>query len=266
MFLSTKKIRILKKKIQNLGLSKIKEQENLKKQEIEEVETDVEDTYDYITTYSLKTIKVRQDEIESFGLSAIPTNKLLICDVEINKCKEKTLYNMKIVSNEKRLFLAEVENSFKRTKVKIYLVTDDDYRCIGQIKSNFLRNNFVVKYIKKNQKNKILNVRYGISFCGLFGKKSLEVQGLRNKATNENYHLKNKVPKWSREYQQYRLDFNHRVKMKSPKNFILEEKGDVLQCGKINNNTYALDFTYPLSPFTAFSICITSLVSKFSCD
>lgn len=87
----------------------------------------------------------------------------------------------------------------------------------------------------------------------------------------------------------YFLKFNGRVQQGSAKNFqLIEEdlkspdKGNdkyksdksdksekseiVLQFGLINEFTYAMDFQYPLSPYQAFSICLTSLATKFVCE
>ena len=89
------------------------------------------------------------------------------------------------------------------------------------------------------------------------------------------YTLCNDLPEWDYFYKTYKLNFNGRVKQRSKKNFILKYKSSnenqiendkLLQCGKINDNCYALDFISPLSPFEAFSISITSIISKISCD
>ena len=91
------------------------------------------------------------------------------------------------------------------------------------------------------------------------------------------FSLKNSVPKWDYEYKSYKMNFNGRVKEESEKNFILEKIKDyrnrdeednlnILQCGKINDSIFALDFIEPLSPFDSFSIALSSLVYKVSCE
>lgn len=65
------------------------------------------------------------------------------------------------------------------------------------------------------------------------------------------------------------LNFNKRVEVGSMKNFQLIEYGNeelFLQFGKINESTYAMDFQYPLSPFQAFAICLSSLATKIACE
>jgi tubby and related proteins len=76
----------------------------------------------------------------------------------------------------------------------------------------------------------------------------------------------------------YFLKFNGRVQQGSPKNFQLIEEDHkssdkdkdkteiILQFGLINDHTYAMDFQYPLSPYQAFSICLTSLATKIVCE
>ena len=78
---------------------------------------------------------------------------------------------------------------------------------------------------------------------------------------------KNKLPVFSKKFQKYFMDFNQRVRLSSKRNFILENNNGkkVIQCGKIDKNTYALDFEI-LSPIQAFSITITSLINKIFCE
>ena len=91
------------------------------------------------------------------------------------------------------------------------------------------------------------------------------------------YVLCNDSPEWDLEYKTYKLNFNGRVKKSCKQNFILRYKNNVggsdenineklLQCGKIDDFCFALDFISPLSPFEAFSISISSIIYKFSCD
>jgi len=60
----------------------------------------------------------------------------------------------------------------------------------------------------------------------------------------------------------YTLNFHGRVTEPSVKNFQMVEKdGDrttLVQFGKTGRDTFALDFRYPISPFQAFAMCLTS--------
>ena len=97
------------------------------------------------------------------------------------------------------------------------------------------------------------------------------------------YILCNDSPEWDYEYKTYKLNFNGRVRKSCKKNFILKFKSSqkneneegsndnnnderLLQCGKIDDSCFALDFISPLSPFEAFSISISSIIYKFSCE
>jgi hypothetical protein len=87
---------------------------------------------------------------------------------------------------------------------------------------------------------------------------------------NENeININNKMPLWSNKYNLYQLAFNNnnRVKFKSKKNFIIINKDNtnLIECGKKEKNKFSLDFVNPISPFMAFAICISSLITKISC-
>jgi len=78
-------------------------------------------------------------------------------------------------------------------------------------------------------------------------------------------------PKWSDKHNAYVLHyFNGRIQKPSSKNFQLIEEGKdddvILQFGRIDDQTFAMDFKYPLSPLQAFGICLSSLDCKFACE
>ena len=80
-----------------------------------------------------------------------------------------------------------------------------------------------------------------------------------------------KQPEYDESLKAYTLDFNGRVKEASVKNFQLvawdhttDRKGGdlLLQFGKMSDDTFALDFAYPLSIHTAFAIALASIDTK----
>jgi hypothetical protein len=84
-------------------------------------------------------------------------------------------------------------------------------------------------------------------------------------------HFENMRPDWHEGMNAYVLHFdNHRVREKSVKNFKLtqsndENKKSILQFGRVGDrHVFVLDFSYPLSPFQAFTICLSSIDPKLA--
>ena len=142
----------------------------------------------------------------------------------------------------------------------------------------WIKDNLIVLYEGDNKTNykKVLNINYDLNFFG-FKVRNMIVENIVNEKIR--YILCNDSPEWDYEYKTYKLNFNGRVKKSCKKNFILKYKNSInkenneniknerlLQCGKIDDNCFALDFISPLSPFEAFSISITSIIYKISCE
>jgi len=94
---------------------------------------------------------------------------------------------------------------------------------------------------------------------------------------NVNYNTKcsiscfvNKKPAYSEQHKSFFLNFSGRIKQGSVKNFQIIKENDpdylYIQFGRIDDNTFALDFQYPFSPLQAFSVALTSLDRKFACE
>lgn len=75
-----------------------------------------------------------------------------------------------------------------------------------------------------------------------------------------------KEAKWNEKMKSYVLNFDNRVTEASVKNFQLTKVDDqetvYLQFGRVDKNTFNLDFRAPLTPFQAFTIAISSLDYK----
>ncbi|GJM89053.1 hypothetical protein PR202_ga05649 [Eleusine coracana subsp. coracana] len=91
--------------------------------------------------------------------------------------------------------------------------------------------------------------------------------------------LKNKAPRWHEHLQCWCLNFHGRVTVASVKNFQLvatagtggpwgvgDEETVILQFGKIEDDTFTMDYRQPLSAFQAFAICLTSFGTKLACE
>ncbi|GBG32634.1 Tubby protein-like [Hondaea fermentalgiana] len=82
--------------------------------------------------------------------------------------------------------------------------------------------------------------------------------------------LINKPPRWNDHVGAYVLNFNGRVTMASVKNFqlITAENEDevILTFGRCGTNLFSMDVAWPLSPFQAFCIAMSSASSKLACE
>lgn len=80
----------------------------------------------------------------------------------------------------------------------------------------------------------------------------------------------NKAPKWNDQVGAFVLNFNKRVTQASVKNFQLINTADTetvfLQFGRVDKEVFNIDFRYPLSPFQAFAICLSSFDYKLCCE
>ncbi|KAJ1438177.1 Tub family-domain-containing protein [Ochromonadaceae sp. CCMP2298] len=83
-------------------------------------------------------------------------------------------------------------------------------------------------------------------------------------------YLINKPPRWNEQVGAYVLNFNGRVTMASVKNFQLvdpdEQNAVVLQFGRVGKDEFTMDLQWPISPFQAFALTLSSFDSKIACD
>ena len=250
--------------------------------EIDDEGIDINEIFNKITGYDIYQ-GLKFNYVKLFFFNSLPKDKTL--NTNINKIKKennnnlKFNYNLEILRNNKIYFYAQVKKTFPSLNIKLFIQeSESEYLKVGKITSNVLKNNFIVyKGDSKENYQKILNVNYEFNFFGTKVRKMTVEKIVNNKVV---YILCNDSPEWDLEYKTYKLDFNGRVKQSCKKNFILrykdcnenkDEDGDIshdkiLQCGKIDDFCFALDFISPLSPFEAFSISISSIVYKLSCE
>ncbi|WOH00420.1 hypothetical protein DCAR_0519780 [Daucus carota subsp. sativus] len=99
------------------------------------------------------------------------------------------------------------------------------------------------------------------------------------KFPSESLVLKNKSPRWHEQLQCWCLNFKGRVTVASVKNFQLvaavdpsdnvseaEQERVILQFGKIGKDIFTMDYSYPISAFQAFAICLSSFDTKPACE
>jgi hypothetical protein len=266
----------------NETLNDIEKENENKISEINDEGIDINEIFNKITGYDIFQ-GIKFNYVKLFFFNSLPKDKTL--NTNINKIKKENNnnldfnYNLEILRNNKIYFYAKVKKTFPSLNIKLFIQeSESDYLKVGKITSNVLKNNFIVyKGDSKENYQKILNVNYEFNFFGTKVRK-MKVEKMVN--NNVVYVLCNDSPQWDLEYKTYKLDFNGRVKQSCKKNFILrykdcndnkDEEGNIsqdkiLQCGKIDDFCFALDFISPLSPFEAFSISISSIVYKLSCE
>ncbi|EOA40583.1 hypothetical protein CARUB_v10009311mg [Capsella rubella] len=112
-----------------------------------------------------------------------------------------------------------------------------------------------------------------------------DIVGLQEKKGKEGpLVLTNKTPRWHQKLQCWCLYFKDRVTIKSVKNFQLISAATVqpsppsqklepsdndkiiLQFGKVGKDMFTMDYSYPLSAFQAFTICLSSFDTKLACE
>ena len=216
-------------------------------------------------------------QIEDFIFSQLPDNQILMTNVRVYKSCFNNIFKrnddfknfnfeVEILLNNNIFLIGKTVNNFSKLKIKLYITNNHkEYKYIGKIVSNTIRSKFKVYFGEKGKYILNMKIKYAINFLGLFGMRKMIVKIIDKK---KEIIFNNKIPEWDIKYQKYLLDFNQRVRLTSKRNFILEDKNNkkVLQCGKIDNNIYALDYESPLNPFQAFSISITSIVNKIFCE
>ncbi|KAM7260016.1 hypothetical protein ACFE04_015757 [Oxalis oulophora] len=106
----------------------------------------------------------------------------------------------------------------------------------------------------------------------------LSTRPLANPQKDEALVLRNKAPRWHEQLHCWCLNFHGRVRQASVKNFQLvaspENGGPVgpqhekiiLQFGKVEKDVFTMDYSYPISAFQAFAICLSSFDTKIACE
>lgn len=174
---------------------------------------------------------------------------------------------------------------------------------LGKLRSNFMGTEFNVydggENPKKTHDPNLVRENLGVviyesNLLGARGPRKMKVLIPEVKTTGEIYSFKpmnpkegiannmksnrldgikvfyNKPPKWNDQVQAYVLNFNGRVEKPSVKNFQLIDDQDedkiYMQFGRVSNDTFNMDFEWPLSPFQAFAISLSSFDYKIACE
>ncbi|KRZ26003.1 Tubby -like protein [Trichinella pseudospiralis] len=82
--------------------------------------------------------------------------------------------------------------------------------------------------------------------------------------------LTNKSPIWNEDAQSYILNFHGRVTQASVKNFQIIHANNpdyvIMQFGRISENLFSMDYSYPLCALQAFGIALSSFDGKLACE
>nr|XP_019952169.1 PREDICTED: tubby-related protein 1-like [Paralichthys olivaceus] len=92
----------------------------------------------------------------------------------------------------------------------------------------------------------------------------------QNRRMENLIELHNKTPVWNEETSSHVLNFNGRVTQASIKNFQIVHSKDldyiVMQFGRIADDIFTLDFSYPMCALQAFAIALSSFDGKIACE
>uniref|UniRef100_A0A3B5B848 Tubby protein-like n=1 Tax=Stegastes partitus TaxID=144197 RepID=A0A3B5B848_9TELE len=90
-----------------------------------------------------------------------------------------------------------------------------------------------------------------------------------NGNTDKLVTMVNKFPSWNEQTQSYVLNFHGRVTQASVKNFqIIHPDNDyiVMQFGRVAEDVFSMDYSFPMCALQAFAITLSSFDSKLACE
>ncbi|XP_037397049.1 tubby-related protein 1 [Pygocentrus nattereri] len=92
----------------------------------------------------------------------------------------------------------------------------------------------------------------------------------QNRQMDNLIELHNKTPVWNDDTASYVLNFSGRVTQASIKNFQIVHSKDnsyiLMQFGRVSEDTFTLDYKYPLCAVQAFAIALSSFDGKLACE
>ncbi|XP_059180842.1 tubby protein homolog isoform X2 [Centropristis striata] len=91
-----------------------------------------------------------------------------------------------------------------------------------------------------------------------------------NNSTDKLVTLVNKSPSWNEQTQSYVLNFHGRVTQASVKNFQIihpdNEDYIVMQFGRVAEDVFSMDYSFPMCALQAFAITLSSFDGKLACE
>lgn len=188
-----------------------------------------------------------------------------------------TKYTIFLASRLKDIPLGKISSNSLKVEYKIFEYKNGlahmlDNSCIGKIRfDNKLRHLI-------SSRNKLTRIQTSFpiikqkgKFSYIIDKASLNKDVFniredgeptkRNLTEDKNWYVLNSVlPHFNLINEAYYMNMAQRVRLPSKNNFILcYNDKNVLRFGKTDKNKFSLDFSYPLTPFQAFCICICAI-------
>ena len=266
--------------------------EHIKFQPINLIISDNENYNEVYKFYTNKkkniTKEITEKERIKFLLERFKNNQSLKCNILIrsdnfyvysntehfifsaHKIKKKLFLNYIISSDyEGKNKIAQINSSLFKNE---YIMYDDGISPKEINIGNNTSNNKIRRYLLQVKFKNEHNLQRGYIYLP---ETNYEINIFYNKDKDKNDKLSNlqngvilyktEVPEFDLVKRKYVNKFSSRIKESSIKNFRLVETKDkknkvILECGKVKDNYFIMDFTSPLSPLEAFGISLSYLI------
>ena len=240
----------------------------------------------YLTNQNIESYDFSEEDRKKFLYERFGKEQKLECNILI---RPDSFYAYSITQH----FILSAHKIKKKLRSN-YIISSDyennnNDNIIGQLNSNLFRNEFILynngispkkfnenennflrKYLVqikfKNENNfKIGHIyipKYGYDKNQFYNKDKDKNDKLSNLDSKDIIVYQNETPELDVFKGYYVNNFSSRVKEKSENNFRIVDKvtnHTILECGKISDNAFSMDFSYPFSPLEAFGICVSFL-------
>uniref|UniRef100_A0A5F9CHD1 Tubby-like protein n=1 Tax=Oryctolagus cuniculus TaxID=9986 RepID=A0A5F9CHD1_RABIT len=240
------------------------------------------------------------ENLEDFAYSPAPRGVTVKCRItRYKRGMDQGLfptYYMFLEKDENQKIFLLAGRKRKKSKTSNYLISTDPTNLsregesyIGKLRSNLMGTKFTV-----HTRQELAAVCYETNVLGFKGprKMSVIIPGMnmnheripfqprndhesllsrwQNKSMENLIELHNKAPVWNDDTHSYVLNFHGRVTQASVKNFQIVHANDpdyiVMQFGRVEDDVFTLDYSYPLCALQAFAIGLSSFDSKLACE
>ncbi|KAK1796387.1 hypothetical protein P4O66_009443, partial [Electrophorus voltai] len=220
------------------------------------------------------------DDLEGFVLQPAQQGVTVKCKVTRDKRGvDRGLYPTYYLhlDNEKKVFLLAGRKR-KKSTTSNYLISVDPTdlsrggeNYVGKVRSNLMGTKFTV-FNNALHPNRALpdmsNARQELAAI-IYDNDGLLIR-CQNRNMENLIELRNKTPVWNEETSSHVLNFNGRVTQASVKNFQIIHNKDqdyiVMQFGRVADDAFTLDYSYPLCAVQAFAIALSSFDGKIACE